>query len=249
MSGTSHAQLPTRLPCCYSRDIGPPGQQPSLQKDFTELEFPKGGSLHKGKDGLCSIIQCRFWFCRVKHLKLKGPGPCATCRAATSLHKLHTKQDSPRIKSNHAACTPPIKENENTRCALVGGVAPEPGASTITDSHLERRARASSVRCAVTGNRTRHGDFSRGTIVSPETQTPREVVPPRWRLRPNAEKCHPRYRPETAREVSRGPGTRLSPGVPSGRFHSPSSLSSNTGLRALAADMDDIDILFFHLLH
>lgn len=144
MSGTSHPQLPTRLPCCYSRDTGPPGQQLSLKKDFTEHEFHEGGSLHKGKDGLCSIIQCRFWVCRVEHLKLKGPGPCATCRAVTSLHRVHTKQESPGIKSNHAACIPPIKENENMRCALVGGVAPEPGASTITDSHLERRARASS---------------------------------------------------------------------------------------------------------
>lgn len=135
------------------------------------------------------------------------------------------------------------------RCTLVGGVAPEPRASTITDSHLKRRARASSARCTVTGNRTRHGDFSRGSIVSLETQTPQELVPPRWRLHPNAEKCHPRVCPKTAHEVSRGPGTRLSLGVPSGRFHSPSSLSSNTGLRALAADMDDIDILFFHLLH
>lgn len=210
MSGTSHAQLPTRLPCCYSRDIGPPGQQLSLQKDFTELEFPKGGSLHKGKDGLCSIIQCRFWFCRVKHLKLKGPGPCATCRAATSLHKLHTKQDSPRIKSNHAACTPPIKENENTRCALVGGVAPEPGASTITDSHLERRARASSARCAVTGNRTRRGDFSRGTIVSPETQTPEK-----W-SHPGGD-CVPTQRNAThataLRQRARSPEARV-PGCP-----------------------------------
>lgn len=72
MSGTSHPQLHTRLPCCYSRDTGPPGQQLSLQKDCTEHEFPEGGSLHKGKDGLCSIIRCRFWVCRVEHLKLKG---------------------------------------------------------------------------------------------------------------------------------------------------------------------------------
>lgn len=63
------------------------------------------------------------------------------------------------------------------------------------------------------------------------------------------EKCHLCVRPATVRKVSMGPGTRLSPGVPSGRIHSPSSLSSNTGLRVLAADMDDIDILFFHLLH
>lgn len=84
---------------------------------ITVHEFPEGGSLHKGKDGLCSIIRCRFWVCRVEHLKLKSPGPCATCRAVTSLHKVHTKQESPGIKSNHAACTPPIKENENMRCA------------------------------------------------------------------------------------------------------------------------------------
>lgn len=76
MSATSLPQLPTRLPCCYSRDIGPPGQQLSLQKDFTEHEFPEGGSLHKDKDGLCSIIRCRFWVCRVEYLKLKeGPRP------------------------------------------------------------------------------------------------------------------------------------------------------------------------------
>lgn len=55
MPGTSPPprQLPTRLPCCYSRDTGPPGQL-SLQK---EHEFPEGGSFHKDKDGLCSIIR------------------------------------------------------------------------------------------------------------------------------------------------------------------------------------------------
>lgn len=64
------------------------------------------------------------------HRQLTGPGPRATCRAATSLHKLHTKQAPPGIQSNHAACTPPIKETENMRCTLAGGVVPEPGAST-----------------------------------------------------------------------------------------------------------------------
>lgn len=41
----------------------------------------------------------------------------------------------------------------------------------------------------------------------------------------------------------------LSPGVPAELPHLPSSLSSNTGFRAVAADMEDMDILFFHLLH
>lgn len=215
-----------------------------MQKDFTEPEFPRG---RVSAQRLCSTIQCMFWACRV-HSKLKGPGPRATCRADTSLHKLHTKRAPPGIKSNHTDCTPPVKETENMRCALAGGVAPEPGAST--DHPLSPRRAGQSLPCPLHCHwkQDAHGDFRGGLIVSPETQTP-HAVPPRWRLCPNAEKCHLRVRPAIVREVSRGPGTRLSPGVPSGRFHSPSSLSSNTGLRVLAADMDDIDILFFHLLH
>lgn len=103
--------------------------------------------------------QCMFWTYRV-HRKLKGPGPCATCRAATSLHKLHTKRAPPGIKSNHAACTPPIKETENTLCAFAGGVAPEPRASTITYSHL-----AAPCLLSCHWKQDVHGDFSGGLIV------------------------------------------------------------------------------------
>jgi hypothetical protein len=106
----------------------------------------------------------------------------------------------------------------------VGSVVPKSGAVVTTDPYPMGPAGT----CYAHGAATRNA----GQV----------AVPPGWTQR-NA------IRPTRARRVRRRRGFPLSSGVPAGWPHSPSSLSSNTGLRAVAADMDDMDILFFHLLH
>lgn len=70
---------------------------------------------------------------------------------------------------------------------------------------------------------------------------PGTLVPRRTETLPQQPPC------ESARAPRRG-RPQCAPQVPAARPFSPSSLSSNTGLRAAAADMED-PILFFHLLH